>query len=402
MRALIAAVSLALAGPAFGQAAALTRIGAAGAVKGVVNAQAPGAAAGRVIESGKTLFMNDHVTTNAAGRLQVLLLDETVFTLGPNSDMVLDEFVYDPSNDEGKVAARVTKGVFRFVTGKVARRDPAKMSVKLAAGTIGIRGTIVIGQVNGNDATVILGGPGGQANTDDSRGAFIFDGKMVDEPGYGITCSGGKCSGVHDLSEQANRINALLASALDANNQHAGNGDRSGTRNSGQGAASGRGDSLQGLVDQAANEDTEVLRNNTANDPRSSQDGLSFWDQLRSNQQLGTAVYQSPQVAFDCVGACGANPRTDFNLTVNFGARTYNANVATQGGFGSDSAGTGTQSFASLTGPAQIPITSGNFNGTTFTLFNAGGEVAKTAVMNLKWNNTITGASGTGSASASR
>ena len=153
---------------------------------------------GRVVESGKPLFLNDHVTTDMAGKLQVMLLDETVFTLGPNSDMVLDEFVYDPANGSGKVAARVTKGVFRFVTGKVAQRDPANMRVKLPVGTLGIRGTMAIGAVEGGKETAILLGPGGRGNSDESRGAITFDGKLIDRPGHGVSCSGGKCSGVID------------------------------------------------------------------------------------------------------------------------------------------------------------------------------------------------------------
>ena len=53
--------------------------------------------------------------------------------------MVLDELSTIPAR-LGKITARVTKGLFRFVTG-IARRDPAKMKVKLPVGTIGIRGT---------------------------------------------------------------------------------------------------------------------------------------------------------------------------------------------------------------------------------------------------------------------
>src|SRR5688572_14667781 len=172
----LALTLLLCAGPAFAQEPA--RIGAAAAVSGAVNAQAPGAV-GRVVESGKAIFLNDHVTTDAAGRLQVLLMDETIFTLGPNSDMVLDEFVYDPSNDAGKVAARVTKGVFRFVTGKVARRDPASMKVKLPVGTIGIRGTIAVGEAGENSSTAILMGPGGDTNTDEPAGSITFENNGV-------------------------------------------------------------------------------------------------------------------------------------------------------------------------------------------------------------------------------
>jgi len=172
-------------------AAALTRIGAAGAVRGSVQAQAPGAAVGRVVESGKAIYLNDHVTTDAAGRLQVLLLDETVFTLGPNSDMVLDKFVYDPRTGEGTVAASITKGVFRFVTGRVAQRNPADMKVRLPSGTIGIRGTIVIGEAAAGHSTAILAGPGGDTNTDESAGAIVVENqgvsRFISKPGHGVT-----------------------------------------------------------------------------------------------------------------------------------------------------------------------------------------------------------------------
>ena len=75
------------------------------------------------------------------GRLRLKLLDETVFTLGPNSDLVVDEFVYDSDTSLEKISARLLKGVFRWVTGKVARKDPAQMKVNLPQGDLGIRGT---------------------------------------------------------------------------------------------------------------------------------------------------------------------------------------------------------------------------------------------------------------------
>ena len=114
-RTLSAALSLLLAVSASAQAPAaslLTKIGTAAAVRGAVNAVSAGTAVGHVISSGKPLFLNDHVTPDAAGRLQILLVDETIFTLGPNSDMVLDDFVYDPKTSAGKMTASIAKGTF--------------------------------------------------------------------------------------------------------------------------------------------------------------------------------------------------------------------------------------------------------------------------------------------------
>lgn len=90
---------------------------------------------------GDSLALGAHVLTGSDSRLQILLDDETTFTLGPNSDMVLDSFVYDPDASPGKYIAAVTKGSFRFVTAKVAHKDPDHLKVRLNIATIGVRGT---------------------------------------------------------------------------------------------------------------------------------------------------------------------------------------------------------------------------------------------------------------------
>jgi len=159
-----AAIALFSTQNAFAQGAAqqLTSIGAAGAVAGRVTALAPTEGAiGRVLSSGKEVYFKDTIATGARGRLQIMLADQTVFTIGPDSEMLIDEFVYVPFTDTGKVAAQVTKGVFRFVTGKIARKKPSAMNVKLPNGTIGIRGTLAAGKINADGSSIVaLLGPG--------------------------------------------------------------------------------------------------------------------------------------------------------------------------------------------------------------------------------------------------
>jgi hypothetical protein len=81
----------------------------------------------------------DTMMTGPTGRVQVLLPDETIFTLGPNSEMDIDEFIYDPATGKNTLDATVIKGLFRFVTGKM--QDHRDLNVKIAVGTIGVRGT---------------------------------------------------------------------------------------------------------------------------------------------------------------------------------------------------------------------------------------------------------------------
>lgn len=95
----------------------------------------------RQVTSGGSLELSGHVTSGPTGHLQVILADETIFTIGPNSDLVLDRFVYDPDTGIGTATAQIIRGMLRFVTGKIHRLQPDRFKVRLNVGTIGIRGT---------------------------------------------------------------------------------------------------------------------------------------------------------------------------------------------------------------------------------------------------------------------
>jgi hypothetical protein len=157
---------------------AAARAGVAAAVRGEVQlVSVPGGREiGKAVASGDPIFLGDRITTGSEGRLQIMLLDETVFTIGPNAAMVIDQFVYDPQTSAGKVTATVLKGTFRFVTGKVAKREPSDMEVKLPVGSIGVRGTSVAGETDGTRATVVLLGPGPQNDASERVGRVLVNG----------------------------------------------------------------------------------------------------------------------------------------------------------------------------------------------------------------------------------
>lgn len=170
----VQAASLAFtpAGTAAASSSDLTRIGIAAAVKGQVRIER-GGKVGAVMESGQPVYLGDVVRTDSKGHLQILLLDQTTFTVGPNSAITIDEFVYDPATHEGKVKAEILEGTFRFITGKIAKKKPENMEVKIPNGSIGIRGTIVAGKVGNNNSTVMLLGPGENNNTGERTGRAI-------------------------------------------------------------------------------------------------------------------------------------------------------------------------------------------------------------------------------------
>jgi hypothetical protein len=172
------------------------RIGVVAAVRGSVEIERS-AKVGELVHSGAPVYLGDAVSTDEKGQLQILLLDETIFTIGPNSRLVIDEFVYDPNTDEGQVNVTIAKGVFRFITGKIAKKKPENMNVKLPVGTIGVRGTMIAGEVDGQQSMVALLGPGKNQSVH-PQGSFVLNttvgGQVVSTdvktPGFGSEIKG--------------------------------------------------------------------------------------------------------------------------------------------------------------------------------------------------------------------
>ncbi len=100
---------------------------------------------------GKSIFFNERINTTTSGLVQVLLVDGSTFTVGPGSDLVIDKFVYDPKKGTGQVVASFSKGVMRFVGGKISKNEDG-VTVKTPAGALAIRG----GMVQGNGQGLVL------------------------------------------------------------------------------------------------------------------------------------------------------------------------------------------------------------------------------------------------------
>jgi len=139
--------------------------------------------------------IGDYITTGQNGVLQILLRDRTSFTVGKRGEITIDRFVYDPASNASEVAVSVTKGAFRFISGKPTRNRKGRSSVKTPVGSIGIRGTIFEGAV-GEDAIAIARGEAVPAEAISAAGA---DATLVVLRGPGLGTQGDEISGAIDL-----------------------------------------------------------------------------------------------------------------------------------------------------------------------------------------------------------
>jgi len=117
------------------------------AIKGHADIQRSGsllnASNGMVLEKG------DNIITAKKSRVQVMLKDETVVTVGANSSFSFVEYLYDETKNS-KITMRANRGFFRSVTGHIGKLAPERFKVKTASATIGIRGTDFSGEILGD------------------------------------------------------------------------------------------------------------------------------------------------------------------------------------------------------------------------------------------------------------
>ncbi|MDP6271444.1 MAG: FecR family protein [Alphaproteobacteria bacterium] len=98
------------------------------------------------------VYQNEKISTGSASATEITFKDETKLTIGPDSDVTLDNFVYKPGPVSGSLIMTVSKGVMRFTTGKLSKTS---YLIKTPTATIGIRGTIFTVYVAANGATTV-------------------------------------------------------------------------------------------------------------------------------------------------------------------------------------------------------------------------------------------------------
>jgi ferric-dicitrate binding protein FerR (iron transport regulator) len=127
-------------------------------IGGVSQKDYRGATGAPVSESASALyFANDvysgeTVTTPEGGSTELTFQDTTTLSVGANSTVVLDHFVYDPGSRTGDASINFTKGIFRFVTGEIQNKANVKLTTPTTSLTI--RGTDFKVVVN-NDGTIV-------------------------------------------------------------------------------------------------------------------------------------------------------------------------------------------------------------------------------------------------------
>ena len=221
-------------------------VGVNAAIRNSIRTQPTGETALRPAALRAPVRTGDLIVSGPASQLQVLLRDQTVFTVGANARVTIDRFVFDANRSAAGASASVARGAFRFVSGRGGAHGGG---IQTPVASIGVRGTIVEGVVGPDALAVLQGQPGmppftGAADTAslivlrgpgprwaglDTPGAIDVtvgsSTRTADRPGQALLASSTGLFGPFDLSDEASRLLSALLRPAPSSNTDSGPGD---------------------------------------------------------------------------------------------------------------------------------------------------------------------------------
>ena len=90
---------------------------------------------------GQVVQQGDVVVTGADGSVGITFRDNSLVSIGPDSALAIDRFVFDSTTHQGNFDASLKQGTLAVVSGKLAKQSPEAMKVKTPAAILGVRGT---------------------------------------------------------------------------------------------------------------------------------------------------------------------------------------------------------------------------------------------------------------------
>ena len=100
---------------------------------------------------GLEIYQNDTLRTGLDGSLGVIFRDDTLLSMGPESVLVIDEFVFAPKQGKFSIVIRMLKGTAAYLSGLISKVAPESAHFKTPTASIGIRGTKFVARVEGGE-----------------------------------------------------------------------------------------------------------------------------------------------------------------------------------------------------------------------------------------------------------
>lgn len=100
----------------------------------------------KVLKQGDLIYLQNKIETKESSRVLIVFIDDTEISLGEDTELVIDEYIFDPYDaQENKGRFVFPKGDFLWTSGLIADKKDSDVQLLTPRGSIGIRGTTVWG-----------------------------------------------------------------------------------------------------------------------------------------------------------------------------------------------------------------------------------------------------------------
>lgn len=93
---------------------------------------------------GAVVYEQDRIATGADGHVGLTLRDDTRLSIGPNSTVDLNRFLYEPATSQFGFVLKVVQGVVAYVSGRIAKLRPDAVRLETPSAIVGVRGTRLV------------------------------------------------------------------------------------------------------------------------------------------------------------------------------------------------------------------------------------------------------------------
>jgi hypothetical protein len=93
---------------------------------------------------GMEIVKGDIIETDIHGTMTIVFSDDTVISMGSETRIAVDEYVFEPLEKKLSFVARIIRGTVSYLSGQIAKIAPESVRISIPAAVIGVRGTHVL------------------------------------------------------------------------------------------------------------------------------------------------------------------------------------------------------------------------------------------------------------------
>jgi len=99
--------------------------------------------------NGMKIYMKDVIKTDKTCSIGLIFNDDTLVSMGHNSEIVIDEYYFMPLEGRLSSVLKIIHGTIAYLSGQISKLSPESVRLETPVATIGVRGTQILIKIEG-------------------------------------------------------------------------------------------------------------------------------------------------------------------------------------------------------------------------------------------------------------